>query len=240
MTLKNNRAPILCCFKLCASFQCHKSIQIGVTVRKRSIQVIIGNFFGPCDLEIWQMTLKNNRAPLLCCIKLCASFHSHQSIQTGVTVRKRPIRVKIDDFLSHVTLELDRWPWKTIWHLFYAASSFGHHFIAISELKLELQSGNSQFGLKSVIFFCPMWPWNLTDDLEKNRAPILCCFKLCASFYSHQSIQTGVTVRKRPIWVKIDDFFVLCDLEIWQMTLKNDVAPFLYCFKLWASFQSHG
>ena len=34
-------------------------------------------FWGPCDLEIEQMTLKNNRAPLLCYFKLCAAFHSH-------------------------------------------------------------------------------------------------------------------------------------------------------------------
>ena len=35
------------------------------------------------------MALKNNRAPLLSNIKLCASFHHHMWIQTGVTVRKR-------------------------------------------------------------------------------------------------------------------------------------------------------
>ena len=44
-------------------------------------------FFVPCDLEIWWMTLKNNRAPLLCYFKLCASFRSHWWIQTRVTVR---------------------------------------------------------------------------------------------------------------------------------------------------------
>ena len=38
------------------------------------------------------MTSKNNRAPLLYCIKLCASFQSHQRIQTGVTVQRRSIR----------------------------------------------------------------------------------------------------------------------------------------------------
>ena len=54
--------------------------------------------FVPCDLEIWWMTLENNRASLLCCFKLCATFHSHWWIQTGVTVRKRPIWVKFDDF----------------------------------------------------------------------------------------------------------------------------------------------
>ena len=54
--------------------------------------------FVPCDLEIWWMTLENNRASLLCCFKLCATFHSHRWLQTGVTVRKRPIWVKFDDF----------------------------------------------------------------------------------------------------------------------------------------------
>ena len=54
--------------------------------------------FVPCDLEIWWMTLENNRAPLLCCLELCATFHSHRWIQTGVAVRKRPIWVKFDDF----------------------------------------------------------------------------------------------------------------------------------------------
>ena len=30
---------------------------------------------------------------------------------------------------------------KTIGHLFYAISSFVHHFVAIDQFKLELQSG---------------------------------------------------------------------------------------------------
>ena len=55
-------------------------------------------FFSPCDLEIWWMTPKNNRARLLYYTKLCASFQIHQWIQTGVTVQKRPIWVKIDNF----------------------------------------------------------------------------------------------------------------------------------------------
>ena len=54
--------------------------------------------FVPCDLAIWWMTLENNRAPLLCCFKLCATFHSHRWIQTGVADRKSPIWVKFDDF----------------------------------------------------------------------------------------------------------------------------------------------
>ena len=219
----------------------------------------IRQFLEPSDLEIWRMTLKNNRAPLLCYFKLYASFRSHQWIQAAVTVRKHLIGIKIDDFFSRVTLQFDIWPWKTIGHLFYATSSFVHHFVAIDDLKLELQSGNAQFGSNSTIFRA-LRPWNLTDDLAKQkgtssmllqavciisyplvnsnssyspetldsgqnrrffelcdleilqmtpkntRASLLCYFKLCVSFHTHWLIQTGVTVRKRPIWVKFDDF----------------------------------
>ena len=105
-------------------------------------------FFSLCDLEIWWMTSKNNRTSLLCYFRLCASFRS----QTGVTVRKRPIWVKIDDCLAmwpcNFTDDLE----KRIGHLFYATSSFVHHFVAIGEFKLELESGNAQFGSNSMIF----------------------------------------------------------------------------------------
>ena len=121
----------------------------------------------PCDLEIWCMTPKNYKARLLYNIKLCVSFHIHQWIQTGVTVRKHPIWVKLDDFFSSVTLQFDAWPWKAIGHLFYTTSCFVQHFVAIGELKLELQSGNAKFGSNSTIFRV-VWPWNLTDDLEKQ------------------------------------------------------------------------
>ena len=114
------------------------------------------------------MTLRNNRAPLLCYFKLCVSCCIHWWIQTGVTVRKRPIWVKIDDVFSRVTLQLDGWPWNTIGHLFHATSSFVHHFVAIGEFKLGLQYGNAQFGSNSMIFRA-VWPWNLTDDPEKQK-----------------------------------------------------------------------
>ena len=174
-------------------------------------------FFVPCDLEIWWMTLKNNRAPLLYHIKLCASFQSHPWIQTGVTVRKCPIRAKIGDFLSCVTLKFDGWPWKTSGHIPYVASSFVHHFIAIIEFKLELQSGKAQFGSKSAFFVpCDLEIWRVT--LKNNGVPLPCCFKLCAPFQSHWWIQTEATVRKRPIWVKIDEF-----LAVWPWKLTDDL-----------------
>ena len=125
------------------------------------------SIFRPCDLEIWWMILKNNKACLQYYIKLCVSFQIHQRIQTGVTVRKHPIWVKFDAFLSGVILQFDVWPWKTIGHLFYATSSFVHHFVAIGDFKLEIQSGNAQFGSKLMIFRA-MWPCNLTDDFQKQ------------------------------------------------------------------------
>ena len=70
----------------------------------------IWGFLEPCDLEIWQMTLKTNRAPLLSIIKLYASFHHHMWIQTGVTVRKW-----LSGVLTSVTLTFHLWPWPFAW-----------------------------------------------------------------------------------------------------------------------------
>ena len=70
----------------------------------------IRRFLEPCDLEIWRMTLKNNRVPLLCCFQLCAWFHCHMWIQTGVRVRKR-----LSWVLNSVTLTFDLWPWPFAW-----------------------------------------------------------------------------------------------------------------------------
>ena len=63
-------------------------------------------------------------------------------------------------------LKFDGWPSKTIGHLFYATSSFVHHFVAICVFKLELQSGNAQSGSNSTIFRAvrvtlkfDVWPW---------------------------------------------------------------------------------
>ena len=161
-------------------------------------------FFSLCDLEIWWMTPKNNRTPLLCYFKLFASFRSHWWIQTRVTVRTRLIWVKIDDFFSRVTLKFDGRPSKTIRHLFYAISSFVQHFVAIGEFKLELQSGNAKFGWKSTIFLA-VCPWNLMDDLEQGKSE---GFESC----------DRPIVRKGPIWVKIGDV-------LYRVTLKFDGWP---------------
>ena len=75
--------------------------------------------------------------------------------------------IQIINFSARVTVKFDGWPQKTIGHLFYATLSFVHHFVAIDEFKLELQSGNAQSGSNSTIFRA-VQPWNLTDDPQKQ------------------------------------------------------------------------
>ena len=170
------------------------------------------------------MTSKNNRAPLLYYIKLCASFQIHRWIQTGVTVRKRSFRVKkIGDFLSLVTLKFDGWPWKTIGYLFYTTSSFVHHFKAMSEFKLKLQPGNAQFGSKSMftvqkrpksaVFFSRVtlndgWPWKTIEHLSWATSSIVHHFIIIWEFklelYSPETGKLG---------------FDLCDLDLWPLAL---------------------
>ena len=73
-------------------------------------------FFSPCDLEIWWMTQKNNRVPLLCYFK------------------------------------------------------FLQHFIAIGDFKLELLSGNAQFGSNSTIYIEEhIYIFILTELLDGNK-----------------------------------------------------------------------
>ena len=123
-------------------------------------------FFVPCDLEISHMTFKDNKATPLCYFKRFASFHSHQWNQTGVRVRKRPIRVKIGHiFFYPCDLEFDRWPWKTIGYLLCAISISVHHFVAISELKTGVTVRKCPVWVKNGDVFCRVnlkfdgWPW---------------------------------------------------------------------------------
>ena len=70
------------------------AIQTWVTANKCPIWVKIDDFLEPCDLEIWRMTLRNDRAPFLSNIKLCASFHHHYEFKLelqlgGVALQKK-------------------------------------------------------------------------------------------------------------------------------------------------------
>ena len=130
------------------------------------------------------------------------------------------ILLKLDSnrFSVHMTLKFNGWPWKTIRRLFYSTSSCVHYYKSISEFKLEVQSGNSQFGSKLVIFVpCNLEMWWMA--MENKKAPLL----YASSFVHHFKAIGGfnlVDSGKSSIWVKIGDIVVPCDLEIWWMTLK--------------------
>ena len=105
-------------------------------------------------------------------MSLLVLFHFKQGKSEGFDSCDRPSNLaqiwsKSSIFLARLTLKFDVWPRKMIGHLFYTTSSFVYHFKSIGEFKLKLHSGNAQFGSKSAIF-CPLWPWNLMDDLGKQ------------------------------------------------------------------------
>ena len=120
-------------------------------------------------------------------------------------------------YLSLVSLKFHGWPWKTIGHLFYATSRFEHHFIAICEFKLELQSEKSQFLVKIDIFCpCDLDIWRIT--LKNNRAPLLCYFNLYASFQAICEFKLEIQFGNAQFGSKSMNYFS-------RVTLKFDRWP---------------
>ena len=120
VTLKNNRASLSCYFKLWASC-ITRWIQTGVTVHKYPIRVKIGDLFFPCDLEIWWMTLKNIKAPLLRRIKLCASPYENSNWSYG------PETVQLGFDLCDLTFDL--WPSPCAWTSLLSIVIFPENFL---------------------------------------------------------------------------------------------------------------
>ena len=115
-------------------------------------------FFGPCEIEIRWMTSS---------LYVTSSFvHDYKAItefKLGLQSGNAQFGSKSAIFLSCVTLKFDGWSWAPLLCYFKRCASFRSHWW----YKLELQSGDTQLGSKSAIF-CLVWPWNLTDDLEKQ------------------------------------------------------------------------
>ena len=130
-----------------------------------------------CDLDLWPLTLTFCMDVTL--VRGDNSWKFHDDTMMGTSSKRCDGQTDgRTDGHGHGRTDTDgrtentihRAAWsqlKTIGHLFYATLSFVHHFEAIGEFKLELQSGNAQFRSKLPIF-CPVWPWNLMDDLEKQ------------------------------------------------------------------------
>ena len=161
MSLQNKRVPLLCSFKLYASFRDHKCIKL--ELRKRPIRDKIVRFHGTYYLYIWQMIQKNNRASLLCHFNLCAQFCSLWIlwIQTGVMVRKC---LNWGHFFSLMILTFDLWSWPSHEHhitpenfmirqqtaLQITSCPWRHHSLDFFFLLLfECHYGGSRFGSNS-------------------------------------------------------------------------------------------
>ena len=194
-------------------------------------------FFGPCDLEIWQMTLKNNTESPPFSSKL-VSFDSHPWIQIRVIVQMLKSEPNWP-FFSPRDLKVWQMSSKNNRRPLQCPCKFCATFRSCLLIQLGSYSSKTLNSSKNHQYFClcDLKIWWMT--LKNNREPLLCYFKLCVSFHCHPWIKAGVTVRKHSIWVKIVDFFWPCDLEIWQITLKNDKASLQYHFKLCASFRNH-
>ena len=117
-------------------------------------------FLEPCDLQIWQMTFKNNREPLLLYFKLCAAFRSHWWIQTGVKSPETPNLGQIQCSLEPCDLEIWRMTLKNNWapllSIIKLYASFHHH--------MWIQTGvtvRKRFSwvLTSVTLTFDHWPW---------------------------------------------------------------------------------
>ena len=109
------------------------------------------------DLEIWQMTFKNNRSPLLCHFKLWASFQSHWWFLNWSYIPETPNLGQNCRFFSRVTLEFDWWPWKSIWssHKQLQTLCIIHMWIQIGVMVRK----RLILVLTSMTLTFDLWPW---------------------------------------------------------------------------------
>ena len=205
MTSKNNRALLLYYVKLCASFQIHWWIQTGFTVQKRSIRVEIGGMLS-------RVTLKFDGRPWKTIGHLFYAISSF--VQHFVAIGEFKLELQSGNAQSGSNSMIFRAvrPWNLTDDLAKqqgTSSMLLQSLCIISYPLVNLNLSYSPETLNSdqnLPFFKPCDLENLRMTLKNNRASLQCYFKLCASFLTHWWIQSGVTVRKRPIWVKFDDF----------------------------------
>ena len=62
--------------------------------------------------------------------------------------------IQIVNFSARVTVKFFGWPCKTIGHLFYATSSFVHHFLPIGKFKLSNSPETLNSGQNRQFFSC--------------------------------------------------------------------------------------
>ena len=83
----------------------------------------IRQVLAPCDLEIWRMTLKNNRAPLLSNIKLCIISSSYVNSNSSYSPETAKLGCDLCD--------LDLWPRHFAWTLPWSVVITPENFVMI-------------------------------------------------------------------------------------------------------------
>ena len=139
---KNNGILLLYYTKLCTSVQIYWWIRTGVTVRKRSIWVEIGDNLSCVTLKFdwwpWKTTGHPSYTTSSFVHQLKSSMNSNWSYRPETLISGQNWH-----FLSRVTLKFDGWPRKTIRYLLYTILSFVQRFEAIHIFIQVLQSGNA-------------------------------------------------------------------------------------------------
>ena len=205
MTLQNNRAPLLYYVKLCASFQIHWWIQTGFTVQKRSIRVEIGDMLS-------RVTLKFDGWPWKTIGHLFYATSSFVQHFVAIGEFKLELQSGTAQSGSNSTIFRALKPWNLMDDLAKQLGTSSMILQALCIISYPLVNSNLSYSRETLNsgqnrqFFEPCELEILWMTLKNNTASLLCYFKLCASFPTHWWIQIGVTVRKRPIWVKFDDF----------------------------------
>ena len=174
-----------------------------------SPETLFRRFLEHYDLEIWWITLKNNRAPLLSNIKLCASFHHHMWIQTGVTVQKRQSWV-----LTSVTLTFDLWPWPFAWTSLLSLVITPVNFMMIRWWE------HSQKGVTDGRMDGKYHSLSCLVAAKNNRAPLLSSSSFVQHFIAISEFKLELQSKNAKFGSK-STIFSKCHLEIWLMTLKN-------------------
>ena len=150
----------------------------------------IQRFLESCDLEIWLITLKNNRAPLLSIIKLYASS---SYVNSNWSYSPETVKLGVD------LCDLDLWPWPFAWTSLLSLGITPENFMMIPWWEhgekgvTDGQMDRRTDGLNQ--------SYSCLVAAKNNRALLLSNIKPYVSFHHHMSIQTGVTVRKRLSWV---------------------------------------
>ena len=163
------------------------------------------------------------------------SFKSIGEFKLELQYWNAQIRSKLAIFLSCGVLKFGGWLWKTTGILFNTVSSVVHNFKSIG----EYMSYSVETRVTTSII-CPLWPWNLMDDLEK----IGHLFYITLSLYiiskprvNSNKIYSSET--KRPIWVKIGDFFPLWPWNLTDDLENNRALLYTTLSFFYASFRSH-